>query len=57
MRTHKQTAFWRDAPSAVLRTGSTNTRDACATRNAAGRRFYDDVLMKRDEDKIEIKVA
>jgi hypothetical protein len=26
-------------------------------RNAAERRFYDDVLMKRDEDKIEIKVA
>ncbi len=49
MRIHKQTAFWRDA--------KTNTRDACATRNAAGRRFYDDVLMKRDEDKIEIKLA
>ena len=49
MRIHKQTAFWRDA--------KTRTRDACATRNAAERRFYDDVLMKRDEDKIEIKVA
>jgi hypothetical protein len=35
----------------------TNTRDVCATPNAAERRLSDDVLMKRDEDKIEIKVA
>ena len=49
MRIHKQTAFWRDAKP---------TRETrAATRNAAERRLYDDVLMKRDEEKIEIKVA
>jgi len=48
------------AYTSKLRFGETPkpTRETRALpRNAAERRFHDDVLMKRDEDKIEIKVA
>jgi len=50
-----QRLFRRDAESPSW-IGSC-TQDACAIQNAAERRFSDDVLMKRDEDKIEITIA